>query len=496
MLKCPKKSIFALSYILLAMSLSAQTVSGKKDIAVFKLSHSSDVPPEIAARIDQRIIGVVTSFKRFNVIGMQYRLSSSNVASFIDQIKGMKERRLEIPETVLSGEEAFTRTDWERLTGAFLVFAPRITAYDEKLIIEEIELDDKIVIKKYWSITIEGALSILDVSGSAGERVIPLYVREISTWRSDAIDDTIDSFESAVYGAVKFEPEFALSSGVIAVDRNSNEVTIEFGKDIGLKKGDEYLLQKNISVAGKQSLKETGLLIISEVHDTFSIAKVIYADQPIVEGDTVKERLNSHVLLQGYAGITVPVTGVMTRNSREYLRVQPTFGIRLAYNAGFHLGILFGYEYAVQQPVGDSAVLNAKPMKLTPFGTGYLGIGVYNAYVSRFKITPELQFCFSGTSVSAQTDSAKSKVGAVTVSQLGGRLLVSADYFISRNWTVGGSAGFGYMHSLLTPRQVANKLYADSLFSDPKVKSINNYAWDILSSHINFYAFIGITGRF
>ena len=75
-------------------------MSGKKDIAVFKLSHSSDVPSEVAARIDQRIIGVVTSFKRFNVIGMQYRLSSSNIASFIEQIKGMKEQRLEIPETV------------------------------------------------------------------------------------------------------------------------------------------------------------------------------------------------------------------------------------------------------------------------------------------------------------------------------------------------------------------------------------------------------------
>ena len=57
------------------MLLFAQTVSGKKDIAVFRLAYSSDMPSEVAARIDQRIIGVVTSFKRFNVIGMQYRLN-------------------------------------------------------------------------------------------------------------------------------------------------------------------------------------------------------------------------------------------------------------------------------------------------------------------------------------------------------------------------------------------------------------------------------------
>ena len=116
-----KKYIFALAYLLLTITLSAQAVSGKKDIAVFRLSHSGDVPSEVAARIDQRIIGTIASFKRFNVIGMQYRLNSNNIASFIDKIKGMKEHQSEIPETVLSGEEAFTRTDWERLTGAFPV---------------------------------------------------------------------------------------------------------------------------------------------------------------------------------------------------------------------------------------------------------------------------------------------------------------------------------------------------------------------------------------
>lgn len=124
MFKYSKRYIFVIVYVILATLLSAQTVSGKKDIAVFRLSHSGYVPSEVAARIDQRIIDVVTSFKRFNVIGMEYRLNSNNIVSFIDQIKRMKEQQSEISETVLSGEEAFTRADWERLTGAFLVFAP------------------------------------------------------------------------------------------------------------------------------------------------------------------------------------------------------------------------------------------------------------------------------------------------------------------------------------------------------------------------------------
>ena len=478
MVKCPKRYIFVIVYVLVAALLSAQIVSGKKDIAVFRLSHSGYVPSEVAARIDQRIIDVVTSFKRFNVIGMEYRLNSNNIVSFIDQIKRMKEQRSEISETVLSGEEAFTRADWERLTGAFLVFAPRITDYDERLMFEETVVEGKKVIKKYWIVRIEGAISILDVSGSASERVIPLSVKKVAKRRSDAVDEAISSLISSVYTAIKFEPEFALASGVLAVDHENNTVTIELGKDIGINAGDEYILQKSISVAGKQSVKETGLLIISEVHDTFSVAKVIYADQPIVEGDSVKELLGSRILLQGYAGITVPITGVMTKDSKEFLRVQPTFGIRAVYKANFHLSISVGYEYAIQQPIGSSAVLSAKPMRLT----------------SRFKITPEVQFCFSGTSVAAQSNSAKTYT--VTATQLGGRVLVSADYFISRNWTIGGSAGFGYMHNLLSPAQAAEKLKKESLFPQPELDKVNNYAWDVLSSHMNFHVFIGITRRF
>lgn len=202
-------------------------------------------------------------------------------------------------------------------------------------------------------------------------------------------------------------------------------------------------------------------------------------------------------MLNGYVGITAPVTGVMTKNSAEYLRIQPTFGIRMVYKPNFHFSLSFGYEYAIQQPLGGSDVLSAKPMRLTPFGTGYFGFGVYNFYASRFKITPELQFCFSGTAVSAQTDLSNPKFkDPITASQLGGRLLVSANYFISRNWTVGASAGVGYMHNLLTPQKAADKLQESSLTPDPGLKNVNTYTWDILSSHINCYFFIGITGRF
>jgi len=490
--------LFYLFYTLTAGFLFAQTVSRKKDIAVFRLAQSDAVPTAVAAGIDQRITGVITSFKRFNVIGLQYRLRSADVSSFIEKIKELRENQSEIPETVLSGEEAFTRADWERLTGAFLVFVPEITSYNEAVIYEDAVRNGKKVVKTYWEVKVKGALTIIDVSGETmGQRVLPLSAETTSSRRSTAIDSVIDSLASSVHTAIKFEPEFALASGIIAVDRNTHTVTIEMGKDMGVREGDEYVLQKPVFVGGKQSLIETGFLIISKVYDSFSTGKVIYANEPIVEGDTVTERPHHNFILQGYGGITVPMTGVTPNRSTEYLRVQPTFGIRGIYGGTFHVSFLFGYEYAIQQPLGKSAALSEKPLKFSPFGMGYLGMGVYNFYAGRFKISPELQFCLSGSRVYSQSPASKKAITVSAVApQLGGRVLVSADYFITRRWTAGISAGLGYMHGLLKAQRAGELLKTEGMLTAAETETIGNYSWDILSSHLNTYLFIGITGRF
>ena len=495
-----KKSICSIvSVLLIGLSvLCAEAVSSKKDIAVFRLSQSGVMPMDIAARIDQRITAAVASFRRFNVIGMQYRLNTADVSLFINKIKESKAQLSDLPETVLSGEEAFTRADWERLTGAFLVFGPRITAYQEAILYEDAIVDGKKAVKQFWEIKIEGALSIVDVSGAAGERIIPFSVTRVLTRRSDAIDSAIEAVTDAVYDAVKFEPEFTLSSGILEVDRQRNTVTIELGKNMGIQVGDEYTLQKPVSVGGHPSSVATGFFIISEVHDTFSLGKIVYATQPVVEGDSVKERPYYNLILQGYGGVTVPVTGVKQGHAKEYMRVQPTLGVKGICRYNFHFSVLFGYEYAIQQPIGQSSVLASKPLKLSPFGMMYIGVGVHNLYTGRFKITPELQLCYSGVRVGAQNVSRTQRYNGfmVTASQLGGRVVVSADYFLSRNWTAGVSAGLGYMHSITSAQDCAQRLQSAGFLSGADAAKVSQYDWNVLSSHLNFYCFIGMTRRF
>ena len=500
-IKTIKKYGCILLYLLLTGSavLSAQTVSAKKDIAVFRLSSQSEMPDDVAAVLDQRITAIITSFKRFNVIGMQYRLKAVDTAAFIQKIQESKSDMSNLPETVLSGEEAFTRSDWEQLTTAFLVFVPQVNAYDETLLYEEVKTQDGTrAVKPYWKISIEGSLSIIDASGEKSQRTLPFSAKSILTQRSDAIDSAIDDIAASIYNTIKFESAFALTTGVIDFDRRTNTVTIELGRDMGIRIGDEYFLQKTVFIGGRPSAVTTGLCIISQVHDTFSTAKVIYTDQPIVEGDAVKESPSSHITVQGYGGITVPITGIQQNSANDYLRVQPTIGIKMTYQNNFHTGISLGYEYAIQQPLNSSEAHTHKPISLSPFGTMYLGFGLYNFYTARFKITPELQFCYTGISVSAQP-SGKNRYRSnfsTTASQIEGRALLTADYFISQGWTFGAGAGLGYRYALTTVRTITQRLQDSGFLSTHDAARIHDYEWNMLHSHLQFYCFLGMTGRF
>lgn len=500
LIKIIKKFGCIFLYLLFAGStvIFAQTVSSKKDIAVFRLSYPSRMPTDIAAQLDQRITAIITSFKRFNVIGMQYRLKATDTAVFIQKIKEAKAEMSDLPDTVLSGEEAFTRTDWEQLTGAFLVFAPQIGVYNESIIYEEvITQEGKRIVKPYWEIKIEGALSIIDVSGTMGQRTIPFSTDHIATLREHAIDNAVESIADSIYTAIKFESDFALTSGIIDFDRRTNTVTMELGRDMGIHEGDEYYLQKTIFTGGRPSAINTGFCIISEVHDTFSVAKIIYANQPVITGDAVKEAPAAHFAVQGYAGITVPITGVQPSKANDYLQVQPTFGIKYTYRSSFHISVSAGYEYAIQQPLNQSETAAQKPLKLSPFGILYLGLGVYNFYTARFKITPELQFCYSGTHVYAQQSGKEGYRNgfATTASHIGGRALLSADYFITQGWTFGASAGIGYAYATTGTQQTVQRLRNSGFLSAQDARRVNDYEWNILRSHLQFYCFLGITGR-
>jgi len=58
------------------------------------------------------------------------------------------------------------------------------------------------------------------------------------------------------------------------------------------------------------------------------------------------------------------------------------------------------------------------------------------------------------------------------------------------------SPGIGYMHSLTDARGIAERLRYAGFLSAADAAKVSQYDWDMLSSHLNFYCFIGLTRRF
>lgn len=503
-----KKAALSLFLFILSgnMFLFSQVVSEKKDVAIFPLySEGYYMPNGLTARIDQAISVAIASFKRFNVIGMQNRMRSADVESFIRKIKESKEAQVEVSTTVLAGEEAFTRADWEKLTGSFLVFVPSISYYDEEIIYEKKQKNGATVIEAYWQITIDGSLTIIDGTGQKGQRVFPLSVQTFKQNKQTAVDNAVESMGIAVRNAIQSEPEFALKSGIIAVDRKRNNVTIQFGHDMGIKPGDEFSIEKPVFIGGLQSSTEVGFFIVTEVHDVFSIGTIVYATQPIVEGDSVKERPRKKLDFQLYTGVTIPVTGTGTTGASNYLPVQPGFGMRFSYALPFHVGFLMGYEYTIQQSIHP--VMRSRPLDPFSAGTSYIGITLYNFYASRFKITPELHFCVSAMAVHANPADSSALSAKKTKQEekwyektayawhIGGRAILSVEYIMSRRWSLNFSAGVGYMESLTNVRTAGDSLYRKGELAASDLSRIQDYSWNMFYSHLNVYAFLGITQR-
>ena len=108
----------------------AQKVSEKKDIAVFATSYyGRHIPNDFIEMIDEAIMNVFFNLERFNIIGLEYRLASTDVDIFIELINRSREENTELPESVLMGLEAFTKADWEKTVNSYYVVMPVITDY-------------------------------------------------------------------------------------------------------------------------------------------------------------------------------------------------------------------------------------------------------------------------------------------------------------------------------------------------------------------------------
>ena len=348
---------------------SAQQVSQRKDIAVFRLSYYQwDIPDSVLGGIDEELKGVFVNIGRFNVLGMTQRLEPGDLNEFIDKIRQYKQDRAEIPEGVQMGREFFTEADFQRLVGSFDVVVPSVASY-------VLEVKDS----GEFHVSVKTSFSFVNVE--QGTTFAQAFVETEGTAKSPegAARAALDGIAMQLTYEVRKIPEFQIRTGVLEV--RGREVILELGRDMGIKVGDEYVLEASrVLNSGKTLTSETGLLVIKEVSDEVSVGQLLYAHPRPEEGDQLRELPLWGVEMTPYlhlaAGLLTDrgitgLAGIRGSWARGFYGVRPIFGLEVPFianiAAALPVNLYGGVEYMMR--LGR---LSVTPMASLGIGGAYL----------------------------------------------------------------------------------------------------------------------------
>ncbi len=354
---------------------SAQEVSKKKEIAIFRLSHYSWTIPQAAlASIDEELKAVFINLGRFDVIGMNYRLAESDVEQFISKIREFKQENVKIPDKFQMGQEIFTEADMNRLIGSFIVVVPAVTFYD-------VTREERTVVGgrrvASFSSRIKTSFTFVDV---AEARPMAQFFVETSGSNQDG-DRAVQAAINAIPARLAFEiakvPEFTLKTGVL--ERTGGQVILELGADMGIRRGQEFaLVGERVLASGHKLDTESGLLVIKEVGKEVSVGTVLYGDPQV--GDQLREVPRFGVEAAPYFDLLVDPTG----SDEGYFAL---IGVSGVYTRGFYdIRPMAGLEFPL--PLGpDDTLLPAMWVFGFPFNV-YFG-GEYMVYLRRLQVRPQ-----------------------------------------------------------------------------------------------------------
>jgi hypothetical protein len=409
--------IVLLATILSVLPLAAETptVSAKKDVAIFALSYYGwAIPLESLGSIDQEIQKVFVDLGRFTIIGMTQRLSSGGLDSFIATLKKAKEANFVMPEKYQFGEAILTEAEFNKLLGAFIVAVPVVSEFNSSY-------NDS---KGQWETSIKTHVTFIDVS--AGGNVIG--IAEVKTSGSDdsnqgkSISSAIDGIPMQLQYEVRKIEAFQINTRVLTA--SGSEIKLQLGRNMGIKKGDEYSIMVSENVEGFKNDTEKGLVQIKEVGSEVSTGRVVYSSIKITKDVQLKEIPRLGFDGEGYFhmvnGTAIP--GFKVTMSRGYYGFRP--------------------YAAVQIPVSNVFTTGYGLFSIIPVN-GIVG-GEFNAYLGRLTLTPYGGFGASYARIVSPLGDEKTD----WLSHIGVQGYARASFLFTRELSVYGEAGFEYWASM------------------------------------------------
>ena len=400
--------------VALGPALFSQEVSRKKELAVFNLSYYKwTIPPSALGGIDEQVRAVFVNLGRFDVIGMTYRLGEDEVAAFVERIRAYKTENVEIPEQVQMGQEFLTQADMNRLVSSFIVVIPSVASF----------ITDR---GKDGDYTTEIRTSFTFVNVEKIESFAQFFVntRGSDASPAKATQKAIDAIPNQLTFEIRKIPEFQLRTGILEV--RGGEVVLEFGRDMGVKVGDEYLIMSSrVLKSGKQVSGEKGLLIVRRVEDEISTARIVYSNGAPQEGEQLQE-------LPRLGIDATPFVHAVA------LQLDPSSPFEVPVLAGIRVGLSRGF-YAFRPHVSIEMPLHLLADSADVYGGIPLNVSVggeYNLYLGRLQLVPMVAVGI-GMAIPLGADKKDFQL-----THFGGSAQLAVTYLFSRDTKLVGEAGY------------------------------------------------------
>lgn len=429
-----------------------QEFSKRQEIAIFRLSYYGQPQPEpppdlkleikgrrgslslelrgsgdpqvdqlftrVLGAVDERIRSAFINLGRFDIIGMEQRLTQQSVDDFINVLTEFRRSQTELPEAVLLGQQMFTEADFQELVGGFVVVIPSVSWYSLT------RLDDG-----SYEAEIETSFTFIDVENLTTFSQFFITTSERDDDPQQAARGAAEAISAELAFQLRSMPEFQIKTGILEV--NGPEVILEFGRNMGLSPGDEYAIVSNrVLSTGHIATAETGLIVISDVQEGFSVGRVLYANPRPMVGDQLQEVPRRGVEISGYLntvtnglGSIVYVLGGRAVASRGFYAFRPHAALEIPFRGLVSLG------------GGTGTFL--LPVNL-------LAGGEWNLYLGRLKLTPSAAVGLGGAiPITDEED-----LQPFYLSHIGGELRATVSVLITRDIQLFVDAGIAYFASI------------------------------------------------
>lgn len=434
-----RKAALALAVLVLVAAATpafadAPTVSEKKDVAIFALGYYGwNIPLETLGSIDMEIQKVFVDLGRFNIIGVEQRLSSGGVGEFISALKKAKEASFVMPDKYQFGEAVLTEAEFNRLLGAFIVATPVVTEFSS----DYSSKDGK------WETSIKTNVTFIDVSGGG----TVLGIAEVKTSGSDkenqnrSISDAIDAIPMQLQYEIRKIPAFQINTRVLTA--SGSEIKLQLGQNMGIRKGDEYSVIVGGMVEGFKDEREVGLVLIKDVGSEVSTGKVLYSSTSLTKDVQLREIPRMGFDAEPYFHlVNGKKLSALGAYGTEESGSNSVIGLRMPLSRGFYDTRPF---VGVQIPL--NGIRNLGTIFMVPICV--TAGGEYNLYLGRLTLTPWAGVGGSYIYLSEAITGTNRDTSDTYIFHIGAQAYASASYLVSRDMRIYAEAGGEYWFSLV-----------------------------------------------